>query len=647
MKDQIHSLRDFPVDTLSVEQIRAFRETANHCRGHILTMTTRAGSGHPAGSLSSLEMSLMTYMVANVSPDNLSDPDRDYVVVSHGHTSPATYAILGELGFFDPAEATAHFRACGSPFQGHVERSVPGVDWGSGNLGQGLSAGVGFALALSRRRSPGRVYVLMGDGEQTKGQVAEARRIASRFGLAGLTALVDVNHIQISGRTEDVMPADIRRLWEADDWAVLDCDGHSPEDLYRSLRLAVSDGKPTVILCNTVMGRGVSFMEAVPDYHGKAAGSEQYRSGMEELGLEASELDAAKEARKRKPISFPPVHVPETNIETGEPRTLETVAGSDNRSAFGKALADTGILNYGVPGRTPILVFDCDLSGSVKTDSFAKNCPEWFLQCGIQEHSVATSAGAASVAGVVSVWADFGVFGLSEVYNQQRLNDINNTALKLILTHVGLDVGEDGMTHQAIDYIGLLRNMFAWKLVVPVDPNQTDRAVRWALSEPCNVCIAMGRSKIPVIAAEDGSPLFASTNRFEYGRAVRVRSGSDAAVIVLGAMAHVAIQAADILRNEGKSVAVYSVSCPLAPDDDALLEAASTGRILTLEDHNVRSGMGSLINSRMMELGLSCRVSNLGVFRYGASGTAADVYASMGLDVPGVTGELRRLLGER
>ncbi len=644
MKEQIPSLRDFPVEALSEQHIRVYRDIANRCRGRILTMTTRAKSGHPAGSLSSLEMTLMTYAAANVTP--AGSPDRDYVVVSHGHTSPATYAVLGELGFFDPEQTAAHFRACGSPFQGHVERSVPGIDWGSGNLGQGLSAGVGYALAQSRRRSPGRVYVLMGDGEQTKGQVAEARRLAKRFNLSGLTALVDLNHIQISGRTEDVMPADIRRLWEADGWSVLECDGHSLEAVYSSLRQAVSDESPTVILCHTLMGKGVSFMEGIPDYHGKAASVELYRTGMSELGLDAAELDRAIEERKRTPVLFPHVPVMRREIETGAPRTFDAGSAGDNRSAFGKALADVGILNYGVPGRSPILVFDCDLAGSVKTDSFAKNCPEWFLQCGIQEHAVATAAGAASLAGVTTVWADFGVFGLSEAYNQQRLNDINGTGLKLVLTHVGLDVGEDGMTHQAIDYVGLLRNMFGWKLVVPADPNETDRAVRWALAEPGNVCIAMGRSKAPVITTREGLPVFATDDGFRYGKAARVRSGSDGAILALGAMTNVALQVSDALREQGRSIAVYGISSPLAADDAALRDAAATGRVLTVEDHNVRSGMGSIVSARMMELGLSCRVSNLGVSRYGESGASPDVYAAMGLDVAGVSGALLRLFAE-
>ncbi len=222
-----------------------------------------------------------------------------------------------------------------------------------------------------------------------------------------------------------------------------------------------------------------------------------------------------------------------------------------------------GKKNYGREGGTPLLVFDCDLAGSVKTGDFAKNCPDWFIQAGIQEHSTATAAGAASTAGVVSLWADFGVFGLSETYNQQRLNDINSASIKTVLTHVGLDVGEDGKTHQALDYVGLLRNCFGWRLVVPADPNQTDRAVRWALGEPGCICLAMGRSKLGVVMNEEGEPLFAGSYTFRYGRADLLREGKNGTIFALGAMAERALKARQILLDEkGVEIAVYSVSSP-------------------------------------------------------------------------------------
>ncbi len=627
------SVRKFPFSELPEEVVRALEAAARRCRAEAVTMVTLPNSGHPAGSLSSMEMYLAVYGVADLTPENCSSFDRDYVAISHGHTSPAAYSALAAWGFFDPMDVVSHFRQCGSPFQGHVEREVPGIDWGSGNLGQGLAAGVGFALAQRARGNGGRTYVLMGDGGQTKGQSAEARRIASKEGLSNMTALVDWNHIQISGTLDEVMPADIPTLWRADGWNVLECDGHSFRELYSALRDASLCAAPTVILCRTTMGKGVSFMENTPEFHGKAPLGELYTRAMDDLGADPSLIEEARR-RREGPIPKGRSILPTScGLETGAPRTYTPDAKrTDNRSAFGHALADIGELNYKRPDGAPLLVFDCDLATSVKTADFAAACPDWFVQTGIQEHATATAAGAASIAGVAALWAGFGVFGLSETYNQQRLNDINRANLKTVLTHVGLDVGEDGVTHQAIDYVGLLRNFFGYRLVVPCDPNQTDRATRWVLSEPECICLAMGRSRLDILLGDDGAPFFAGDYSFEYGKADLLREGDDGAIFALGAMAGRAMKAADLLADRGTRVSVYAVSCPLLPDDEALRKAVASGRILTCEDHNVASGMGSIIAARMVELGLAATFRSVGVHRYGDSGPSEDIIKAMGLD---------------
>lgn len=642
-------LRNFPVETLDGAAIKALEAAAARARINAVTMVSLADSGHPAGSLSSMEMYLTVYGAADLTPENCSGFDRDYVSISHGHTSPAAYAALAEWGFFPALEAVAHFRQCGSPYQGHVERDVPGIDWGSGNLGQGLSAGVGFALAQKARNNGRRTYVLMGDGGQTKGQTAEARRMAVKEGLSNITALVDWNDIQISGALKTVMPADIPALWRADGWQVFECCGHSFEELYSALRQAVRSGRPAVILCRTVMGKGVAYMENTPEFHGKAPRGELYVQAMKELGGDPGLLEQARRLRESSPLPTGRTVMPSRpNLDTGEPFTYRAAdKKTDNRSAFGAALTDIGERNYKKEGRSPLLVFDCDLSGSVKTSDFAARCPDWFIQAGIQEHSTATAAGAASVAGVAAVWAAFGVFGLSEVYNQQRLNDINSAGLKTFLTHVGLDVGEDGKTHQAIDYVGLLRNTFGTKLVVPCDPNQTDRATRWALAAAGCVTVAMGRSRVDVICGENGEPLFAGDYSFEYGRADLVRPGRDGSIFALGAMTAGALEAREILQKErGMEIAVWCISCPLAPDDGALQEAAALGPVLACEDHSVNSGMGSIIAARMTELGLSVPFRAAGVHSYGLSGPSGDIIKAMGLDGRSLAGAFLELSGQ-
>jgi len=646
MKTILPSLRNFPVEELTDSMVHSLEEAAAKCRIDAVTMVTLPNSGHPAGSLSSMEMYLAVYGVADSTPENCSSFDRDYVAISHGHTSPGAYAALAAWGFFDSMDAVAHFRQCGSPFQGHVERDVPGIDWGSGNLGQGLSAGVGFALAQRARGNGKRTYVLMGDGGQTKGQSAEARRIASKEKLSNITALVDWNRIQISGSLESVMPADIPALWKADGWSVLECDGHSFRELYAALKTASESAVPTVILCRTVMGKGVPFMENSPEFHGKAPLDDLYVQAMKDLGGEPSLFEEAR--NKRRSAQLPAgrhITVFSSGLDTGVPRIYTRDAKkTDNRSAFGSALADIGKLNYKKEGCTPLLVFDCDLAGSVKTGEFASLCPEWFVQAGIQEHATATVAGAASTAGVAALWADFGVFGLSETYNQQRLNDINKANLKTVLTHVGLDVGEDGMTHQAIDYVGLLRNTFGWKLAVPCDPNQTDRATRWAIGEPGCVCLAMGRSRLDVLTNAKGAPLFGEGYDFRYGKADLVCEGNDGAIFALGAMTGRALKATQFLKEKGISVSLYAVSSPLLPDDEALRAAAATGRIMTCEDHCVASGMGSILAARMTELRLNAAFKALGVHRYGDSGASEDVFSAMGLDASSLAEAFEKLL---
>ncbi|MBQ9564973.1 MAG: transketolase [Synergistaceae bacterium] len=638
-------LNGFPCKELDAAQVSELKAAAKRARAAAVTMVSAAKSGHPAGAFSSMEMFLSVYGVADLTPENCDSRNRDYTVVSHGHTSAGVYAALAEWGFVDRDEAMANFRRCGSAFQGHVTREVPGVDWGTGNLGQGLSAGAGFALAQRANGHKGRVYVLMGDGGQTKGQIAEARRLAVKEGLTGLVALVDWNDIQINGDRNKVMPCNLKALWEADGWEAVELDGHSFPALYAALRDAGSHGKPTVLLCHTVIGKDGGLMEGIPDYHGKAPSPEAYAEIMKGLGEDPDTLPRALEARKTPPkykgrtVTFPE----KPSLDLGTPIEYQGEKASDNRGAFGKALADVGALNYKKEGRTPILVFDCDLAPSVMTGKFRDACPDSYIQCGIQEHNVATASGTASIAGVVSVWADFGVFGIDEVYNQQRLNDINHAANKTVLTHVGLDVGEDGKTHQCIDYIGLVNNLFTGKIVVPADPNQTDRATRWMLETPGDILLAVGRSKLDTVDDAKGNPIFGGSYKFEYGKAVKVRSGKDGSIFALGAMTQRALGAAELLAKEGVEVAVYSVSCPLAVDRDALKEAAA-GPILTVEDHHADTGMGAILALTAVREGIAlAKIKNLGVTRYGASGSSNDVYADMGLDAAGIASAFREL----
>lgn len=638
--------RGFGAPSLDDKSIAHLKELGRLTRGDILTATTLASSGHPGGSMSSADIYLVLYNCAQLNPQDPNQPDRDRIIVSHGHTSPGAYAALARSGFFPPEAAICAFRLAGTAFEGHVEPRVPGIEWATGNLGQGLSAGCGFALGARLLHQNWHTYVVMGCGEQQKGQITEARRFARKYSLNRLTAIVDFNNRQISGKREEIMPQDIRANYQSDGWDVIEIDGHDFQEIYQALRKATHESKaPTLILAHTIMGQGVKFMEGDEKYHGAPLKPDQYKQAMAELGL-PDRLDEFKKMRETR--SFPAVSrelkPPAIEIIPGEPKNYGPEEKLDNRGAWGKALMDIFEKNL-EPRQKPLAVFDCDLAVSVKTDAVSRKFPDFFFQGGIQEHNTATIAGALSRLPVRVFFADFGVFGIDETFNQERLNDINLTNLKLVLTHCGLDVGEDGKTHQCIDYLGLAANLFGFKVIVPADPNQTDRAARFIASRPGNFLLAMGRSPTPVILDEKGIPLFGANYKFEYGKIELMRQGDRAAVFTMGALAPRAIKAWEMLKSQGILVKVFNTSCPMALEREKIIDGFQTGVVITYEDHHIATGLGARIALAAAELGLKARFKRLGVKDYAASGKPEDLYRLQGLAPENLVEEIRKLLG--
>jgi len=630
---------------LTETDLQTIEQQSRQARINILHMTTLAGSGHPGGSMSSIDILLTLYNMINHDAKNPQLPDRERVVISNGHISPGVYSALGSVGYFNPEDAISEFRLAGSIFEGHVERFVPGVEWTTGNLGQGLSAACGFALAGKINKLDYRTFVLMGDGEQQKGQISEARRFAVKFKLNKITAIIDFNQLQISGSIHNVMPQNIKAEWEAGGWHVIEIDGHNLQQIHDALHQAAANDLPCMILAHTVMGKGVSFMENKAKYHGSTLDKDLLAEALKELNGD-NKLEYYKKLRQKKktngktlPVSFTEFK-PSFNLGSLDMYNNET----DNRSAWGKAIAEIAELNQDNP--VPIVVFDCDLQSSVKTGDFAKVNPQRFIQGGIMEHNTAVVSGAISTCGIQTWWADFGMFGIDEVYNQQRLNDINHTNLKVVTTHVGIDVGEDGRTHQCIDYIGLARNLFKFRLLCPADPNQTDRIIRRVNNEAGNYLITMGRSVIPILKKETGEVFYGADYVFEYGKADLIRNGNEVALIVTGTPISRAMKAVDRLREEGIFVQLWYVSSPLEIDSAMLEQAVKTNHIITLEDHNVHSGLGTTISDKLIELQLCCSLIKLGVKEYPVSGNSEDVYKWAGLDTDSIVNAVHQSLIE-
>lgn len=272
---------------------KKYEDIASRIRIDIIKAVYKAGSGHPGGSLSAADIVTALYFkVMNIDPKNPKMEGRDKFILSKGHAAPAQYAALGERGYYK-VEDMMSLRKLGSPFQGHPNRDkVPGIEMSTGSLGQGFSVSVGMAMAgkmdEKAGRKTGRVYVLLGDGELQEGIVWEAAMAAAHYKLDNLCAIVDWNGLQIDGKNEDVMTVTpIDEKFKAFGFHVLMIDGHDFEQIFEAFDKAEAcKGKPTVIIAKTNKGRGVSFMQDNPGWHGKAPNEEEAKQAVAELGGE-------------------------------------------------------------------------------------------------------------------------------------------------------------------------------------------------------------------------------------------------------------------------------------------------------------------------------------------------------------------------
>lgn len=264
-------------------------------RREILEMTFKAGSGHPGGSLSAVDIiTVLYYHQMRVDPKNPKWADRDRFVLSKGHVCPALYAILAEIGFF-PKEALWTLRRPESILQGHPDmRLTPGVEMSTGSLGQGLSVACGMALAARLDEKDYAVYCMLGDGEVQEGNVWEGAMFASHERLDNLIAILDRNRLQIEGFTEDVMDLEpLEDKWKAFGWTVLELeDGNDIKQILNVLDKAVErQGKPKIIIANTIKGKGVSFMENRAEYHGRALSPDEMKRARQELEIPGFKVD--------------------------------------------------------------------------------------------------------------------------------------------------------------------------------------------------------------------------------------------------------------------------------------------------------------------------------------------------------------------
>lgn len=623
---------------LNPEQLAFIRAFSKSCRRSILQMVTNAQSGHPGGSLSAIDFLALLYTM-RVAQSN------ERVVVSNGHISPAVYAVLAELGVIPKAEVIANFRKPNDLYEGHVNRKINGVHYGTGPLGVGGSVASGAALADKIRGKEDFTFLVMGDGEQQEGQAYEMMNFSNKYQLSKLILFVDYNEVQLTDSLEAIMPTNVLGHYKAAGWHVIEVNGHDYQEMWMALSEAAETEEPTMILGKTIMGHGVEFMEATgrsrkADWHGKSPKPDET---IEALAL--MELTPEEETLLQASLSALDVQVSTPKeasmdltvaVDPGEAFTYETDVFTDCRSAYGAALLDLAHKN------SHLVAMTADLAGSVKTDGVHKEIPERHIECGIAEQHMVSCAGGFSIQGMVPFCSTFGAFMTSRAKDQARVNDINETNVKMVATHCGLSVGEDGPTHQAIDDISSFAGFMHTEIFEPADPNQCDRIIRHIAGKYGNAYVRMGRSKIPVIQNEEGQPFFAGDYRFEPGKADILRRGNKATLVASGPMVIRALEAAEKLGGDIEVIAVSS----FIPFDAASIAASAkkTGRVVTVHDHNINTGLAHFVRQALSEAEVNVPLKALGVSHYQLSGTSDELYELAGLGVSHIESALKALL---
>ncbi len=276
------------MDLMHEKDVEKLSERARTIRQHIIRMTHAAGSGHPGGSLSAVEiLTTLYFKIMKHDPEKPSWPERDKFVLSKGHAAPALYAVLAEAGYF-PVEELLTLRKLGCRLQGHPSMTcTPGVEMSTGSLGHGLAVANGMALAAKLDRKLHRIYVLCGDGEMDVGEIWESAMLAAHYKLDNVTMYLDRNMLQLDGPTEKIMSIEpLADKWKAFGWNVQEIDGHDLREIVMATEHATQrHGKPSVIICHTVKGKGISFMEGALHFHGKAPKDEECAKALEELGV--------------------------------------------------------------------------------------------------------------------------------------------------------------------------------------------------------------------------------------------------------------------------------------------------------------------------------------------------------------------------
>ncbi len=578
--------------TASPELLAALQNKATQLRIDSVRATSEAGSGHPSSCCSAADIvAALFFSVMRYDPNNPKAHNSDRFVLSKGHAAPLLYAAWAEAGLF-PKSELLKLRTLTSDLEGHPTPRLSFVDMATGSLGQGLPVGIGIALnAKFVDKLDHRTYVLMGDGESVEGSVWEAAEVARHHGLDNLCAIIDVNRLGQSDPT--MLQHDMegyRSRWAGFGWQALVVDGHDMSALLAAFDTAANTkGKPTVLLAKTFKGKGISFMENHPGWHGKpVAKGEETQKAIDELTKQMKPSSAVIGLNK------PPTSVQgPLSISQLPPSPYKVGDAAATREAFGLALEALGAVNPLVVG------LDADVKNSTYTDKFGKKFPNRFFENFIAEQNMVGAAAGLAACGKVPFVATFACF-FARAYDFIRMAAISGSNIKLVGTHVGVSIGEDGPSQMGLEDIAMMAAQPGVTVLYPSDATSTYRLVEMAATHKGMVYIRAGRPKSAVLYGPD------ETFQIGGSKVIRQHASDVLTIVAAGVTLFEALKAYDILKTAGISVRVIDLYSVAPIDRTTLLDSAraTQGRILTVEDHYAHGGLGDAVLSAVGSEGI-------------------------------------------
>jgi transketolase len=605
---------------------------ADMCRLNALVAVKRAGSGHLGSSFSAMDVvAFLLFEELNTSRLGWQHVDRDVYFSSKGHDVPGLYAALFALGIVS-REQLLRLRRLGG-LDGHPDVGVPGIEANSGSLGMGISKGRGIAWAKRRLGHGGRVVVMVGDGELQEGQNYEGLQAAAHEELGGLSVVVDRNELQSDKPTDEIVPlGELEERFRTFGWHVVSCDGHDPTELRAAfVAFAAVADRPQALIARTIKGKGVSFMEhpvalaeggGVYGWHAGAPDDEAFERAFRELEERIEErLSAAGLGR----LELEPVEAPEERglgslegePESGAGTAPARVTDEYVVDAYGDELVRLGATH------DDLVVLDADLASDCRVRAFELAYPERFLECGIAEQDMVSTAAGLARHGLLPVVNSFASF-LASRANEQIYNQASErTKVVYALHYAGLIPAGPGKSHQSIRDVSLLGALPGMTIVQPASQDETRALLRWAVEEAAgNVAIrlAIGPSPRHIELSTEVTP----------GRGQVLREGDDGLLVAYGpVLLHEALSASELLAAQGVAISVVAMPWLNVVDGAWLAEVLEPHEhVFVLEDHSPVGGLADAFRRTLPGRTLT----GIGVEGWPACGTPQEALRAHGLD---------------